>query len=677
MKKIFKYFSFLPILVIMLASCTPEEFTLGDKDVESGDLVEGIAFKIEHDATNPNIIHLTSLMGPEYTPLWNHPQGRSQAEKVTLEIPFAGTYDVQFGVETRGGIVYGDTVTFKVDNIYAGFISDPMWTMISGGADHEKTWYLDLDAQAVSRYFPGPLYFYGTEDSWESAALYREGTSGDDVKKALGIVDSWHWDPDYKGNSWLMSAVDFGSITFDLKGGANISVTHSSIASRGTEKGTYMLDTKNHTLKIQGAAILHDSNRDGVVINWGDLKILNMTDSTMQLAALRDPALSGEGACLLVYNFISKDYKDHWVPGVVVEPEPALPEGWQTAISQTVNKSVKWVLSPKSPFNWANPDGSFMNDWTSPETYASWTGFTAASAADYAKFSLTLNSDNNSAVYVAPDGTSTSGTYTLDEKGIYTFTNIKPNFVICGGWVTCTTTDANQWRITKIEKDPTGAVTGMWVGKRDPVKPEYMVYHLIPQVGGDVVVDPLSAWKNAFAGKTFKPDTGWFADWLNYDQTGGWTSAATFGTDFTSNSWIWNEKTSQIAQSASLKFTKNGSDLMVTLTQDLLDANGNVTTAGYTISGKVIIDAEKPSMTFEFPLFDYSGSPASWVNKSNPKGVNWTKALTENEWIFVSHGGSDLSTIATTGFWLGAVANSVTSGDSKDELFAFHFVLAP
>lgn len=664
MNKIFKYFSILTIVAVLFSACSPEEFALGKKDVAPSDLVEGIAFKIEHDASNPNIVYLKSLMGPEYTPLWNHPQGRSQEQTVTLKIPFAGTYDVEFGVMTRGGVVYGDTVTFTVDNLYAGFISDPLWSKLSGGAGNEKTWYLDLDENAVSRFFAGPLYFYGTNDSWESV------TNG----IAVG-GDSWNWNPDYKGNSWLMTAADFGSMTFDLKNGANVTIEHKTIPSRGTENAKYLIDVENHTMKISGGGILHDSNRDGAVIDWGSLKIMSLTDSTMQLAALRDPVLSGEGACLLVYNFISKDYKDNWTPGVVAEPEPTLPDGWQTDVSQTTSKTIKWVLSTETPFNWANLDGSLMNtDWTAADKYASWTGFNAAAAATYANFSLTLNSDAMSAVYVAPDGTSTTGTYTLDDKGVYTFDGFKPNFVICGGWVTLSTTDANQWRITKVEKDATGAVTGMWVGKRDPSKAEYMVYHLIPQLG-NTTADPLAAWKKALVGKTFKPDVNWFVDWLNFDLSGGWTSASTFGTDYTSNGWIWNEKTRAIAESASIKFEADGSGIKATLTQDIYDANGVLTTAGYSVSGKVTINPDAPSLKFEFPLVDYTGSPANWVNKENPKGVNWTTSLSQYEWIFVSHGGNDLSNINTMGFWLGAVSNSTASGDSKDEVFAFHYVL--
>lgn len=676
MNKIFKFFSLLSIVAILFTSCSPEEYLMGAKDVTPEDLVEGIAFKIEHDATNPNIIILTSLMGNEYTPLWNTPQGRSQEKTVRLNMPFAGNYEVQFGVETRGGYVYGAPATFKVDNMFPGFISDEMWTLLSGGPGNEKTWYLDLDAQAVSRYFLGPLYFYGSEDNWQSAAMYKEGKSGDDVKKELGITDSWNWCPDYKGNSWMMTAADFGSMTFNLKGGAYVSVLHNSITSRGTENGTYMIDTEKHTLKIQGASPLHDSNRDKVVVDWGDIKIISLTKDAMQLGVIRDPALSGEGICMLVYNFISKDYKDSWVPGEVKEPEPTLPAGWQTDISQTVNKTVKWVLSSETPFNWANLDGSFMNDWPSADKYASWTGFTAAAAAGYADFSLSLNSDDNTVVYVAPDGTTTNGTFILDEKGVYKFFGVKPNFVICGGWVTLSTTDANEWRITKIEKDATGVVTGMWVGKRDPSKPEYMVYHLIPQAGGSGVVDPAKAWKKAFAGKTFKPDTNWFIDWINFDYTGGWTSATTFGADYTTNGWVWNEKTSIIAKSASIKFEMNGSDLKYTLTQDLYDASGALVTAGSAVSGKVTIDIDKPSLAFESPMVDYTGSAGAWLNKTNAKGVNWTKALGENEWIFVSHGGNDLSNIDANGFWLGCVSNATKGGDSKDELLIFHFVLA-
>jgi hypothetical protein len=489
MNKIYKLLFLLSIVAILFTACSPENFALGGQDVKSTDLVEGIAYKIEHDATNPNIVYLTSLMGSKYTPLWNHPQGRSQEQKVTLKMPFAGTYKVQFGVETRGGVVYGDTVTFKVDNMYAEFVSDPMWTLISGGAGKEKTWYLDLDAQGVSRYFKAPMYFFTNTYTWDNlhyptGESYLDGNTNESftwsAKKAItpnltGTDPTWYWLADWAGNSWMCAKADFGTMTFNLKGGANVIVDQAAYGL-GKSTGTYMLDTKTHSIKFTSASPLHVTERDADVKAATEFRILYLTEDAMQIITVP----GGE-----VFNYISKDYKDKWVAPVTVEPEPKLPTGWQTDISQTVSKSVKWVLSPTTPFNWANLDGSLMNaDWTAPDKYADWTGFTAASAAGYANFSLTLNSSDNTATYVAPNGATTKGVYNLNEKGVYTFLGVNPNFVISGGWVTLATTDANQWRITKIEKDLSGNVVGMWVGKRDAVKAEYMVYHLIPQLGG-------------------------------------------------------------------------------------------------------------------------------------------------------------------------------------------------
>ncbi len=462
----------------LFTACTPNEYDLGASDVTSEKLVEGIAFTITKDAANPNIVYLESKMGAEYTPLWIHPQGYSQKQKVTLKIPFEGTYDVTFGVMTRNGIVYGDPADFVINDFYAGFVEDELWTLLSGGVNNEKTWYLDLDADGLSRHFSGPLFFYGSDDWWGNI-------SGNEP--ALGD-DSWNWSPDYPGNSWLMTAGNYGSMTFNLKGGANVTVEHLMVSARGKETGTYMLDTDNKTLTLTNASILHDAGRDNHAIgNWRDCRIVSITENTLQLGVLRNPETSGEDVCLLVYNFISKDYFDNWTPGEVSEPEPTLPNGWKDGVSQTVTTAIKWVLSPETPFNWANLDGSLMNEWNTVSDYPDWTGFGSTIPATYTKFSLVMDSKDHSVIYTAPDGTAKEGTYSLDDKGIYTFLGVTPNFNICG-WADLKTSNDNTWRITQINKDLSGKITGMWVGVRDAEKAEYMVYYLIPEgisSGGD------------------------------------------------------------------------------------------------------------------------------------------------------------------------------------------------
>ncbi|MDR0892540.1 MAG: hypothetical protein LBN24_07985 [Mediterranea sp.] len=317
-----RYFQlFVGTLMLLLAACTPDNESLGAVDIAASDLVEGTAFTVTHDSSNPNIVYLESKM-KGYTPLWITPQGRSQSEKVTLKMPFEGTYQVTFGVMTRGGYVYGSPASFTIDEFYAGFINDELWTLLSGGVGNSKTWLLDLNADGQCKYFLGPLFFYGTDDSWETVTLGQAATDYD----GNGAIDSWSWQADWAGNgSWLFStgAMDYGSMTFNLINGANITVDDK--ASGTTYNGTYMLDAENHTIKLSDAKMIHDPGRDAIVTDWTTLRLLSLTENTMQLGVIRDNDPS-EGPCLLVYNFISKEYSDNWTPPAVATPtEPVLP----------------------------------------------------------------------------------------------------------------------------------------------------------------------------------------------------------------------------------------------------------------------------------------------------------------------------------------------------------------
>ena len=140
MKRIINLLSLVIFLALSITSCNDDDVKLDVIDVDPSDLVEGIAFSVTPDASNPNIIHLESKMDSKYTPLWEHPQGRSQKDKVTLRIPFDGTYSVTFGVMTRGGVVYGEPYDFKINSFCADFVNDELWTNLTGGVGESKTW---------------------------------------------------------------------------------------------------------------------------------------------------------------------------------------------------------------------------------------------------------------------------------------------------------------------------------------------------------------------------------------------------------------------------------------------------------------------------------------------------------------------------------------------------------
>ena len=105
-------YSFMAIAALLLTACSPDKPEMGDRAFSPADLVEGKAFSVTVDAQNT--VTMKSLLPSSYNCMWNHTNGRSQGNEVQIQIPFAGTYEVTFGVQTRGGIVYGEPYQFEI-----------------------------------------------------------------------------------------------------------------------------------------------------------------------------------------------------------------------------------------------------------------------------------------------------------------------------------------------------------------------------------------------------------------------------------------------------------------------------------------------------------------------------------------------------------------------------------
>ncbi|MDO4826600.1 MAG: hypothetical protein Q4B16_03475 [Bacteroidia bacterium] len=152
-----------------------------------------------------------------------------------------------------------------------------------------KTWCIDLDEQGKCAVWDGPLYYYGTDDSWDTV------TNG----YVLGPGhDSWNWCPVYAENTWLATPKDFGTMTFTQDG----KVIVDDKGNGAQYEGTFTVDTENHTITLSGAKILHLDNFDVLVTNWStELKVMSLSEDGLQIAALRDN--SDEGQCLLVHNY--------------------------------------------------------------------------------------------------------------------------------------------------------------------------------------------------------------------------------------------------------------------------------------------------------------------------------------------------------------------------------------
>ncbi|MBS7121003.1 MAG: hypothetical protein KH117_08375 [Dysgonomonas sp.] len=297
MKTIYKSLLILFSGILLFSACSPD-----DPKLDTPIAKDKLSFEAYQDSENPNKVIIKSNNTSDIVYWsWDNTSGSAGGYTTnysdTLKFGFAGKYTINYSIASNGGLVAADPKVIDITTYDLDYMEKSvLWTYLTGGVGKEKTWYLDLDARGKSVYFDGPMFFYGTDDSWESV------TEG----KTVG-GDSWNWSPKYSENTWLMSAVDYGSLTFGAITGHTL-VTDKKAESK-TENGSYWMDVDKHTLTTTNATILRDSGRIAIVTKWTSMKILSLTENSMQLAVLRDNDPS-EGPCLLVYNYVSKAYYD-------------------------------------------------------------------------------------------------------------------------------------------------------------------------------------------------------------------------------------------------------------------------------------------------------------------------------------------------------------------------------
>lgn len=450
MKNIYKSI-FAILSVILFTACSPDEPELGQVIPK-----DQLKFTITQNPTDPNMVILESQT-PNAAPYWTTPLGRSTNVRDTIRIAFPGTYTFTYGVLCNGGTADADPVTINITTSNLSYVDDPLWTNLTGGVGNEKVWRLDYGMYGLNA---GPLTYCEPQTTWTE---WQAGTA------AIG------WAPAWSDNKWIIEEADKDSrMTFSLKGGAYMK-THK-VVEGVDESGTFFLDVNNHTLTTTDATILRSKNFIANATNWNkNLVILSLTENQLMVGVRRT---NSEGDYLYVWNFVSDEYAESYVPEN--KEDPNFNFGDQTELL-AVNTSKTWVLDTEVPFNWADLNGNFLNSWNSRADIiatAGWTGYTDASVTNIDGCSITFTKDGKVTV-IEDDGTVAEGTYTnTQETNTITFKDVTPNFVI-QDWIAATTTDDNQWKIVKVESDVSGSTTGIWFGKRDPAKAEYMVYHFL------------------------------------------------------------------------------------------------------------------------------------------------------------------------------------------------------
>jgi len=262
--KLVKYITLLIFVAgFTVLSCKKKDYSLpGVPDKSQIDMQVKQDFTVDPGGNTIYLINNTDNIEP----YWNYATGTSTRRVDTVHYAFKGDYIVRRTAVTKGGLVELDSMIIHVTKDNLNYVSDPLWLMLSGGPGNEKTWRLDLDANGVTTVFDSPQYFGGDELGFNASCTKTGG-------------NCWTWFPKWKDNQWLCKAADYGTMTFNLKGGPFVIVNQKAITNSGTFSGTYYLDKDAKTITFTGVTPLNIGN-DQV---WTKGTLISLTDNSMQI----------------------------------------------------------------------------------------------------------------------------------------------------------------------------------------------------------------------------------------------------------------------------------------------------------------------------------------------------------------------------------------------------------
>lgn len=349
--------SFLMLAALMLvSSCSPETYSL-DGPLAKSDIHYEITQDFAVDPGGNTVILKNTTPGVVLT--WDYVTGKSSKATETVKYAFKGNYTIKITAVTGGGIVELDPVTVTVTKDNLSYVNDPLWTALSGGVGKKKSWIADNGKYGLA----------------QGAMSYADPSSVVEWNKFTP-----NWEPAGNANSSTDADMHWGRyMTFSLDGGPFMTVSEANGTT--VQSGSYFLDINAHTLTTTGATILRPDNYIANASNWNNsLKVLTLTENQLRIAVLRT---NSEGQWWYIWNFVSKDYADKYVPVVT---DPVLDEGFNPTFApgelltmltggtgagrvwnldgkgnpvDWVGKGIGWTTGASSSYNWG-----WNDDWT-------------------------------------------------------------------------------------------------------------------------------------------------------------------------------------------------------------------------------------------------------------------------------------------------------------------------
>ncbi|RDI10221.1 hypothetical protein [Flavobacterium sp. AG291] len=282
MKKFLKLF----VAFTAIGSLVSCDATVDDESLPAPVDASKIDISVTADATNL-VTMKNNTPGTiaywEYKDAAGNLMGTSNLTEAKVMFPFKGTYDVFFTAYSKGGAVPAEPVSITLENTNESYFAAPEWEMLSKKVEG-KTWVVDMSS---------PIGWAGLD--------YPYNPSGS---------DAWSWLPTYAEASWAMPDKNWGEMTFDLDGAYNVSVTQTALNddTQTTKTGTFSFDIAKHKMKFNGGVeMLYGGDYHPDCSDWTTLNVIELTETSMRLAVIRDQSRTGEGKCQIVFHFKPKE----------------------------------------------------------------------------------------------------------------------------------------------------------------------------------------------------------------------------------------------------------------------------------------------------------------------------------------------------------------------------------
>jgi len=445
--------SFLVLALMLVSSCSPDSYAL-DSAMDKSD----IHFEITQDlVTDPggNTVMLKNTT-PGVVLNWDYVTGKSSKAEQKVQYAFKGTYTIKISATTGGGIVELDPVTITVSQDNLNYVNDPLWTALSGGVGHKKSWVLDNGKYGLAQ---GAMSFAdpNTVVEWNKF--------------------SPNWEPAGNANSSTDADMHWGRyMTFSLDGGPFMT-THEADGTT-IESGAYFLDVNAHTLTTTGATILRPDNYIANASNWtSEIKVLTLTDNQLRIAIKRT---NSEGPWWYIWNFVSKEHAETYVPPVTV---PVFDEGYNptfapgellTMLTGGAGAGRVWKLDAGgNPVDWVGKGIGWTVDASSSSDWGWNPGWATVAGNSWIRFDQWGGKLNYTR---SQNGVVTTGLFTINaatnEINLGTETLIQNS----DSWMSPT---VNVIKVVKAyNKDY--LQKGIWLGTSyDATKDEWFVFHYI------------------------------------------------------------------------------------------------------------------------------------------------------------------------------------------------------